>query len=96
MLVDVGQVLASFGDAIVVVGGWVPDLLLPDQASAHIGSIDVDLALEMHARLSFVQSAVPPIYKAASIVTTGKDWTRSLGSRYFSPVTTYNVLSIRV
>jgi len=46
VLVDVGQVLASFGDAIVVVGGWVPDLLLPDQASAHIGSIDVDLALD--------------------------------------------------
>lgn len=46
VLVDVGQVLASFGDAIVVVGGWVPDLLLPAAASAHIGSIDVDLALD--------------------------------------------------
>lgn len=46
VLVDVGQVLASFGDAIVVVGGWVPDLLLPDATSAHIGSIDVDLALD--------------------------------------------------
>lgn len=51
VLVDVGQVLASFGDAIVVVGGWVPDLLLPDRASAHIGSIDVDLALDA-AKLS--------------------------------------------
>lgn len=46
VLVDVGQVLASFGDAIVVVGGWVPDLLLPAAASEHIGSIDVDLALD--------------------------------------------------
>jgi hypothetical protein len=46
VLVDVGQVLASFGDAIVVVGGWVPDLLLPDAMPAHIGSIDVDLALD--------------------------------------------------
>jgi hypothetical protein len=46
VLVDVGQVLASFRDAIVVVGGWVPDLLLPTAASAHIGSIDVDLALD--------------------------------------------------
>ncbi len=51
VLVDIGQVLASFGDAIVVVGGWVPDLLLPDAASAHIGSIDVDLALDA-ARLA--------------------------------------------
>ncbi len=46
VLVDVGQVLASFVDAIVVVGGWVPDLLLPATASEHIGSIDVDLALD--------------------------------------------------
>lgn len=46
VLVDVGQVLASFGDAIVVVGGWVPDLLLPAAAQEHIGSIDVDLALD--------------------------------------------------
>ena len=46
VLVDVGQVLASFRDAIVVVGGWVPDLLLPEAQAAHIGSIDVDLALD--------------------------------------------------
>lgn len=46
VLVDVGQVLASFRDAIVVVGGWVPDLLLPNAQSEHVGSIDVDLALD--------------------------------------------------
>ena len=46
MLVDIGQVLASFDDAVVVVGGWVPDLLLPDTVPSHIGSIDVDLALD--------------------------------------------------
>jgi hypothetical protein len=46
VLVDVGQVLASFGDAFVVVGGWVPDLLLPAATPPHIGSIDVDLALD--------------------------------------------------
>lgn len=46
VLVDLGQVLASFRDAIVVVGGWVPDLLMPDAEPKHIGSIDVDLALD--------------------------------------------------
>ncbi len=46
VLVDVGQVLQSFRDAIVLVGGWVPDLLLPDAEPAHVGSIDVDLALD--------------------------------------------------
>lgn len=46
VLVDVGQVLAAFHDSIVVVGGWVPDLLAPDAEPKHIGSIDVDLALD--------------------------------------------------
>ena len=46
VLVDVGQVLASFHDAIVVVGGWVPDLLFPGAEPKRIGSIDVDLALD--------------------------------------------------
>jgi hypothetical protein len=50
VLVDVGQVLASFVDCLVVVGGWTPDLLLPDADEPHIGSIDVDLALDV-ARL---------------------------------------------
>ena len=46
VLVDVGQVLASFVDCLVVVGGWTPDLLLPDANEPHIGSMDVDLALD--------------------------------------------------
>src|SRR5438552_11420047 len=46
VLVDIGQVLAAFVDCLVVVGGWVPDLLLPDADEPHIGSIDVDLALD--------------------------------------------------
>ena len=46
VLVDLGQVLASFTDCLVVVGGWVPDLLLNDAEEPHIGSIDVDLALD--------------------------------------------------
>ncbi|MEI6175809.1 MAG: nucleotidyl transferase AbiEii/AbiGii toxin family protein [Verrucomicrobiota bacterium] len=46
VLVDLGQVLASFSDCIVLVGGWVPDLLLPDADEPHVGSIDVDLALD--------------------------------------------------
>lgn len=47
VLVDLGQVLASFADCLVVVGGWAPDLLLPEAGEPHIGSIDVDLALDV-------------------------------------------------
>ena len=46
VLVDLGQVLASFTDCMVVVGGWTPDLLMPEAEQPHVGSIDVDLALD--------------------------------------------------
>jgi hypothetical protein len=46
VLVDLGQVLAAFRDCLVIVGGWVPDLLLPNADEPHVGTIDVDLALD--------------------------------------------------
>ena len=46
VIVDVMQVLASFQDCLVLVGGWVPDLLIGDSDEPHVGSIDVDLALD--------------------------------------------------
>jgi hypothetical protein len=46
VLVDLGQVLAAFHDCFVVVGGWVPDLLISEVKETHVGSIDVDLALD--------------------------------------------------
>ena len=46
VLIDLGQVLGAFQDCLVVVGGWVPDLLIPEAEEPHVGSIDVDLALD--------------------------------------------------
>ena len=46
VLVDVEQVLAGFRESIVLVGGWVPDLLIPEADEPHVGIIDVDLALD--------------------------------------------------
>lgn len=37
--------LGEYRDDIVVVGGWVPQLILPPGHPPHVGSIDVDLAL---------------------------------------------------
>src|SRR6266576_5194287 len=46
VVIDVGQVRASFQDCVVLVGGWVPDLLILHAEEKHVGSIDVDLALD--------------------------------------------------
>ena len=44
VLVDVLTILAGDLKAIAVVGGWVPELVFPGEG--HIGSLDVDLALD--------------------------------------------------
>ena len=43
VLIEVANVLGAFREHLVVVGGWVPELLFPDKG--HIGSLDVDLAV---------------------------------------------------
>lgn len=47
VLIEVMNVLGSFRDEIVLVGGWVPELLYPNRG--HMGSIDVDLAVSRTA-----------------------------------------------
>jgi hypothetical protein len=44
VLVDVLTVLGAYVDQMVIVGGWVPELVFPK--AGHIGSLDVDLALD--------------------------------------------------
>lgn len=51
VLIELTHLLAEYRDEIVLVGGWVPTLVLPGAGEAHVGSIDVDLALD-HTKLS--------------------------------------------
>lgn len=43
VLIEVANVLGAFRDHLVLVGGWVPELLFPSRG--HMGSLDVDLAV---------------------------------------------------
>jgi len=45
VLLELVHLLGEYRDDIVVVGGWVPQLILPAGPVHHVGSIDVDLAL---------------------------------------------------
>lgn len=46
VLVEIPRVLGAYSDRIVLVGGSVPPLLLPEKAWAHVGTIDIDLAID--------------------------------------------------
>jgi predicted nucleotidyltransferase len=50
-LLELMLVLGEYRDELVLVGGWAPTFLIPQASKAHIGSIDVDLAID-HTRVS--------------------------------------------
>jgi hypothetical protein len=47
VLVELVQLLGEFREQLVVVGGWVPVLLLAEAPEAHVGTLDIDLALDV-------------------------------------------------
>ncbi len=51
VLIELMHLLGEYRDNIVLIGGWVPEILLSGQGKPHIGSIDVDLALN-HQKIS--------------------------------------------
>lgn len=49
VLVEIGQILGSFKGKFAVIGGAVPWLLLANEDMPHVGTLDVDLALDAEA-----------------------------------------------
>ena len=49
VLIEIGQLLGSFRGKFAVVGGAVPWLLLSEEDTPHIGTVDVDLGLDAAA-----------------------------------------------
>lgn len=50
VLIELMHLLGEYREHIVLVGGWVPEILLGKEGTPHVGSIDVDLALD-HKKL---------------------------------------------
>jgi hypothetical protein len=46
VLLELAHLLGEYSEGIVLVGGWVPGLLIDQTEQKHVGSIDVDLALD--------------------------------------------------
>ena len=49
VLAEVFRALGEYHDHLVLVGGWVPGMLMRNAEQPHIGSLDVDIALDQHA-----------------------------------------------
>jgi len=51
VLIELGQVLGSWREKFVIIGGAVPWLLLPSARPPHLGTLDIDLNLNVEALL---------------------------------------------
>ena len=45
VLIELMHLLGKYREHIVLIGGWVPDILFSKEGAPHVGSMDVDLAL---------------------------------------------------
>ncbi len=45
VLIELVHLLGEIKDEIVIIGGWTPTFLLPQSEEPHIGSLDIDVAL---------------------------------------------------
>lgn len=46
VLIELMQLLGEYRDNIVLIGGWVPEFIIPEKNAPFVGSFDVDLALD--------------------------------------------------
>jgi len=51
VLIELMHLLGEYRDHIVIIGGWVPEFLIPKRSVSYVGSLDVDLALD-HRKIS--------------------------------------------
>ncbi len=48
VMLELTRLLGEYREGIVIIGGWVPELLLSGPGHRHTGSLDVDIALDHH------------------------------------------------
>ena len=72
VMLELVGLLGEYRDDIVLVGGWVPALLLPQDKIRHIGSLDVDLALNH-------RSLKDPGYKTICSLLKGRGYWQEPG-----------------
>ncbi|MGH9391704.1 MAG: hypothetical protein ACRD1Z_19055 [Vicinamibacteria bacterium] len=69
VLVELTHLLGEYRNQIVLVGGWVPELLLEAAKEKHVGSLDVDLAID-HRNLP------QEVYKTIEDILLTRGYTR--------------------
>lgn len=68
VLIEITHLLGAYRDSMILVGGWVPQLLCTGASARHIGSIDIDLLLDH-------RSLQAPVYKTIKKLLAERGYT---------------------
>jgi len=74
-LAEVFRALGEYREHIMLVGGWVPAMLIREPRERHVGSLDVDIALDHKANME-------ECYKQISELMTGLGYTVDAKNRH--------------
>ncbi|MFO0935422.1 MAG: hypothetical protein U0798_02770 [Gemmataceae bacterium] len=79
VLIEVLTILSKDLDKLAIVGGWVPELAFPNKG--HIGSLDVDLALD-------ARTLVPKAYESIrkKLADAGYQQSPEMSNRFFRTI----------
>ena len=61
VLLEVFWLLEQYRDSLILIGGWVPIMIIPDAENKHVGTIDVDLAIDGRTLLETGSSTMEEI-----------------------------------
>ena len=75
VLLELAHLLGEYRQDVVLVGGWAPELLFPEAELTHVGSLDVDLALN-HRRLDDAG------YRTINGLLVGREYYQTLGKTW--------------
>lgn len=91
VLIEVAHALGEYRKHAVLVGGWVPSVLIERPIVPHVGSVDVDLALD-------VRKIGAPRYKALlqTLTDCGYSPSDKAGFQYVRDVRTRSGRTIRI
>jgi len=66
VLLELVHLLSEIKDEIVIIGGWTPAFLLPQGDEPHVGSLDIDVALNF--------SKIPDDTYQTILKACGRSW----------------------
>ncbi|MDO8803592.1 MAG: nucleotidyl transferase AbiEii/AbiGii toxin family protein [Elusimicrobiota bacterium] len=89
VLLEITHLLGAYRDSMVLVGGWVPQLLCCGASDKHVGSIDIDLLLD-HRNLQ------APVYKTIKKLLMERGYTEGEQPFIFYREVTQKSRTIRV